>query len=152
MGGEGARRAPREGGRLLSQAHQLGQRVFTRVLKRHGIDELNPAQGRILYALWGTEGLGQTELARRTKLDKSTLTLMLRRLERVGLVSREADPADRRAAIVRPTERNRSLYGAYEAASREMTEAYYAGFGEAEIDAFEDCLGRIIANLEALDG
>jgi DNA-binding MarR family transcriptional regulator len=141
-----------EGGRLISQVHQLGQRAFARVLKRHGVDELNPAQGRIIYALWGTEALSQTELARRTKLDKSTLTLMLRRLEETGLVERVRDPRDRRATLVSATERNRALSVSYEAASREMTAAFYRGFAAQEIEAFEDFLRRIVANLEGGEG
>jgi MarR family transcriptional regulator, organic hydroperoxide resistance regulator len=141
-----------EGGRLISQVHQLGQRAFSRVLKRHGLGELNPAQGRIIYALWGSESLSQTELARRTKLDKSTLTLMLRRLEESGLVERAADPRDRRATLISATERNRALSVAYEAASREMTDAFYMGFAAPEIEAFEGCLRRIIANLEGGEG
>jgi MarR family len=71
----------REGGSLVSRAHQISGRVFARVLKEYGIDELNPAQGRILFELWKEDGLSQAELAQRTRLDKSTLALMLDRLE-----------------------------------------------------------------------
>ena len=138
----------REGGNLVSKVHQISGRVFARILKEHGIDELNPAQGRILYVLWMEDAITQAELAARTKLDKSTLTLMLDRLEEQGQIVRERDPADSRRRLVRTTERNRALHGAYARASDEMNELYYRGLSEGEIDEFERTLKKILANLE----
>ncbi len=144
----GAGRAQREGGSLISKAHQLAQRVFSRVLKKHGIEELNPAQGRIIYELWKKDGITQAGLADRTKLDKSTLTLMLDRLEAQGQILREADPADARRRIIRLTPANRALHAAYRAASDEMIALYYRGFTRAEVDAFEAALRKTVENLE----
>jgi len=141
-----------EGGSLLSQVNQLSGRAFVRVLKRHGLSGINPGQGRILFALWKEDGLSQVELARRTKLDKSTLALMLDRMERQGQVGREADPHDSRIRIVRLTEANKALHAAYAAASEEMTDIFYAGMTSGEIAAFESTLRRLVANLEAREG
>jgi len=138
----------REGGNLVSKVHQISGRVFARILKEHGIDELNPAQGRILYVLWMEDAITQAELAARTKLDKSTLTLMLDRLEEQGQIVRERDPEDSRRRLVRTTERNRALHGAYALASEEMNALFYRGLSESEIDAFEQTLLKILSNLE----
>lgn len=140
--------APREGGVLLAQVHQLSGRVFAKILKRHGIDELNPAQGRIVYALWKESPLSQVQLVERTRLDKSTLASMLERLETAGQIQRENDPLDARRKRVVLTEKNRSLHAAYREASEEMLGLYYKGVGRIEIDAFEGMLRRILANLE----
>lgn len=139
---------PREGGSLVAQVHQLSGRIFTRILKQHGVDDLNPAQGRIIYALWKEEPLSQTKLAERTKLDKSTLTLMLDRLEQAGQVARTQAPRDKRGKLVALTARNRALHGSYLAASRQMTSLFYRGLSEIEIDTFEGALKKILANLE----
>ena len=137
----------RDGGNLVSQIHQLSGRVFTRILKEYGLDEINPSQGRILYALWKKNGVSQGELAELTKLDKSTLTAMLDRLEKAGHVERVADPADSRKKIVRTTERNRKLHERYEEASRAMIDVYYRGIPERSVDAFEATLRSILSNL-----
>jgi DNA-binding MarR family transcriptional regulator len=141
----------REGGSLVSRVHQLSGRVFSRVLKEHGIDELNPAQGRILFELWKEDGMSQATLASRTKLDKSTLALMLERLEDAGQVERVPDEADARRRIVRATKANKALHGTYDAASREMTEIFYGDIGEAEADRFERTLRKILDNLDRAD-
>lgn len=133
---------------LVAQVHQLSGRVFARILKHHGIDDLNPAQGRIVYALWKESPLSQSQLAERTKLDKSTLALMLERLEESGQVMRRFDPSDARRKLVELTEKNRKLHAAYGRASEEMVSHYYGGLSMAEIDAFEGTLRRILSNLE----
>lgn len=132
----------------MSQAHQLGRRVFAKVLKKWGIEELNPAQGRILYVLWGEDGLSQAELARRTRLDKSGLALMIDRLEAAGQLRRARTGTDKREVRVWTTERNRALHSVYLKASQEMIDLTYKGFSDSEIDAFELFLRRIIENLE----
>ncbi len=145
----GKNRARREGGNLISKIHQLSGRLFARILKEHGVGELNPAQGRIIYELWKEDGIGQGLLAARTKLDKSTLALMLERLERQGQLKRERDPRDARRKVLRLTEKNRAMHAAYEAASREMLSVFYRGLSEVSIDAFEATLRKILANVES---
>lgn len=125
----------------------MSGRIFSRVLKKHGIEDLNPAQGRILYVLWQNDGITQTELAERTKLDKSTLAIMLDRLVGDGQVERVRDATDARKRLIRTTKKNRALHGAYAEASDEMTEIFYRGISETEIDRFEKTLGKILANL-----
>ena len=66
--------AVREGGVLVAQVHQLAGRVFSRILRNHGIEDLNPAQGRIVYALWKESPLSQAQLSERTRLDNQTRT------------------------------------------------------------------------------
>ncbi len=139
--------ALRKGGFLISKVHQLAGRVFARKLKEHGIHDLNPAQGRILFALWQEDGVPIETLARRTGLGPSTLTRMLDNLERAGHLAREASATDRRKQIVRLTETHHALRRSYDEVSGEMTDLFYQGFAGAEIDAFESYLERILRNL-----
>jgi DNA-binding MarR family transcriptional regulator len=137
-----------EGGNLISKVHMLGGRVFTQILKRHGVTDLNPAQGRIVYELWKQDNISQRQLSERTRLDKSTLTLMLDRLEQQGQLVRVADAADGRRRIIRLTEKNRAAHAAYLAASHEMLEIFYAGLPPEEVEAFERTLRHVMANLD----
>lgn len=141
----------RPGGMLLAKVHQAAGRVFARLLKRHGLREVNPAQGRILFALWQADAVPMHELARRTSLGKSTLTAMLDRLERDGYVARAPAPGDRRTVIVRRTLKDEAFRQAFLAVSAEMTELWYRGLREAERDRFERTLARILENLEAAE-
>ncbi len=143
-----SRLSMREGGNLLSQAHQLSGRVFFRVLRDRQLDDINPSQGRILYALWHEDEITQGSLAELTKLDKSSLALTLDRLEAEGWVQRKAHPKDSRKKIVCATVKTKDRYARYESASKEMTDIFYRNIDETGRDAFEETLRKIIGNLE----
>lgn len=138
----------REGGFLIAKVHQLAGRIFAKKLKAHGLKEINPAQGRILFVLWQKDGLPISELAKRTSLEKSTLTAMLDRLEKSGHLRRAPSPDDRRKTIIKSTAKNDALKAAYAKVSGEMTAEFYKGFSEKEMDGFERMLKHILSNLE----
>lgn len=139
---------PREGGFLLSRIHQLSGRILARKLKQYQVDEINPAQGRILFALWREDNISIQELSKSTSLGKSTLTSMLDRLEEAGHICRVPSGYDRRKIMIRLTEKNRRLRTIYDQVSAEMTELFYDGFSGEEIELFEEYLRRILSTLE----
>ena len=137
-----------EGGFLITQIKQIQGRVFEKLLAQAGVEAFNGAQGRILYILWQSDSIPIVTLAGKTGLAKTTLTGMLDRLEEAGLASRCFDKADRRQIRIVLTEKARVLQTDYERVSRQMTEIFYRGFEDTEIEGFERLLGRILDNLE----
>ncbi len=137
----------RQGGFLIAKIHQVSGRIFAKILKKAGISEINPAQGRILFALWKKDEIPITELARKTLLSKSTLTSMLDRLEKAGFIIRVPSKKDRRTILIKRTEKGKRFESKYVQVSDEMTNLFYNGFTSEEIDTFEEYLKRILANL-----
>jgi DNA-binding MarR family transcriptional regulator len=138
----------RQGGFLVSKIHQLQGRIFSRLLRKCNVNEINPAQGRILFSLWQKDRITIQELSKRTALGKSTLTRMLDRLEGSGHVIRVFSQEDRRKVIIELTEENKKMRTAYEKVSDEMTGIFYRDFTGDEIDEFEAYLRRIFHNLD----
>ncbi len=138
----------RQGGFIISKIHQLSGRIFSRKLKDYNINDINPAQGRILFALWQKDNIPIQELAKKTALGKSTLTRMLDKLEETGFLLRVFPNDDRRKILIQLTEENKKMKIAYEQVSVEMTKLYYKGFQDSEIDEFEKYLERIFNNLK----
>jgi DNA-binding MarR family transcriptional regulator len=138
---------PSQGGLLVAKVHQVGGRVFARLLREEGSFPINPAQGRILFALWKAGRMGMTSLARETALEPSTLTSMLDRLEDAGLLRRLPSEDDRRVIMVERTNADRALEERYKKVSDRMTQLFYGSLGEAERKAFEAALARILDNL-----
>ena len=139
-------RQQRQAGFLMAKIRQVGERLFLRRLKEAGI-ELNPAQGRIMFALWQEDGVSIQELVRKTQLSKSTLTSMLDRLETMDYVRRQRCDKDRRQILIYRTEKDRATEKQYVQLSEQMTEIWYEGFTETEADRFEAYLQRILDNL-----
>lgn len=137
-----------KGGFLISRIKQTGTRIFDRMLADSGIDEFNGAQGRILYVLWQKDEISISSLSAQTSLTNTTLTAMLDRMEKSGLIVRKPDPGDRRNRLIVLTEKAKSLQDDYTRISRRMNEIYYSGFTEEEIVQFESYLQRVLNNLE----
>lgn len=137
----------RQGGFLIAKVHQVAGRIFARMLKEHQIDEINPAQGRIMFVLWREDGISINELAKRTSLGKSTLTSMLDRLEEAGYLVRVPSKEDRRRILIKRTDKDKALENVYVRVSQEMTKLFYDGFSSTEVDRFEEDLQRILDNL-----
>lgn len=137
----------REGGFLIAKIHQITNRIFKKLLKKYGINELNPAQGRILFALWKKDGVPIHELSKKTQLTKSTLTTMLERLEHAGYLKREPDKSDGRIIKIVLSEKSKNLQKKYVDVSKRMTKLFYGTLTSEEIDKFEGYLRKILDNL-----
>ena len=137
----------REAGFLIAKIHQVSGRIFAKILKKYGINEINPAQGRILFALWKKDEIPISELAQKTQLSESTLTSMLDRLEKTGYIMRVRSKEDRRTILLKLTEKDENLQKVYRKVSEEMINMFYRGFSSEEIDEFEGYLKRILTNL-----
>jgi DNA-binding MarR family transcriptional regulator len=135
-----------QGGFLMAKIRQVGGRIFERKLKKYKID-INPAQGRIMFALWQSDGVAISELAHRTQLKKSTLTSMLDRLEEAGYLVRVPSKEDRRKIEIRRTAKDRAMEAKYVEVSQEMTKLFYKGFSKSQIDRFESDLAKMLNNL-----
>ncbi|MBT2230969.1 MarR family winged helix-turn-helix transcriptional regulator [Nonomuraea sp. NEAU-A123] len=89
---------------LVRMSH-LVQREFADVSRQH---DLTPQQTQLLCMLIGGP-VGMTELSKLLHLEKSSLTGLVDRVERRGLVARVADPRDRRACQIELTPQGTQL-------------------------------------------
>ena len=130
------------------QVNHLG-RLFAQALRiriaQHGVV---PGQFAQLLALYEEEGLTQSQLCERVKIDQSTMAHTLQRMERDGLVERRPDPADGRRALIALTERSRKLESELVQAAEEVNSVAARGLTEAEVALALQLVTRMIENLE----
>lgn len=91
----------------LIQLIKEHRRQADEALKQLG---LYAGQEWILFLLWEKDGLSQSQLAARLRLELSTITKSVQRMERAGLVKRRDDEQDSRISRVYLTEAGRALY------------------------------------------
>lgn len=86
--------------------------------------------------------LSASALGQLARLHPATITGVLDRLERAGWISRERDPNDRRAVVIR-AERSRAaeVLGLY-AGMNDAMDALCAGYDEAQLELIGDFLRR----------
>ncbi|HEY9411749.1 MAG TPA: MarR family transcriptional regulator [Jiangellaceae bacterium] len=86
--------------------------------------------------------LTPSALARTAGLHPATMTGILDRLERGGWISRDRDPSDRRAVLVRSLrDRNAEIFGLFSGMNSSMDELC-GEYGEAELELLADFLRR----------
>jgi DNA-binding MarR family transcriptional regulator len=96
-------------GFLLAKAAQRWNELLAERFAAAGYADVSPSYGSVLVPLFEEDGLRLGELSRRSRLSKQTMTELVRRLERDGLVERRPDPGDGRASLVFLTERSRAF-------------------------------------------
>jgi len=111
--------------RRIIQAIDLHSRQLAR---QHGI---TTPQLLILKQIEGAvAAITVSQLAKRISLKQATVTDILNRLERKGLVRRRKDTSDRRRVLIEETDAGRKLL---EAAPSPLQETFLAKFEELEI-------------------
>ena len=86
-------------GNLLRDPTLAGQSLVAEEMARRGYGDLRPALLAVAQHI-SADGTRITELAARTWLTKATVVHAVDELERLGYVTRERDPSDRRAKLV----------------------------------------------------
>jgi len=85
---------------LLAKASQQVTRRAKALLAPHGV---TPAQYAVLRVLAHGEQLSGADLAARLALDSASITGLIDRMDRQGLVTRRPDTRDRRIQWITPT-------------------------------------------------
>lgn len=125
---------------------RLVQRRLEQALSSAGLG-LTPAQARVVVMLHFHGPLSQQSLAAHTDVDPSTLVSTLDVMEREGYARREKNPEDRRAYLVRLTERGERQVPRLFALWDEVEERLLAPLGDEERSRLHDSLSRLIAEL-----
>jgi MarR family transcriptional regulator, organic hydroperoxide resistance regulator len=91
---------------LYAASHAM-TRAYIPLLERMG--GLTYPQYAVLLVLWERDGLAVNEIAAKLALDSSTITPLLRRMEKLGLLTRTRPAHDERRVEVRLTDDGREL-------------------------------------------
>jgi len=108
---------------------------------------LHVGQEMVLLHLWQRDGLTPSELAGALGVEPPTVTNMLSRMERAGLLERCRDPEDARCTRVYLTEQGRELRAPVEQRWEAVEERTFSGITPEEEALLRDLLVRLHDNL-----
>lgn len=106
---------------------------------------LTYSQYAVLLVLWAEDSVAQRELGDRMFLDSGTLSPMLARLEKRGLITRARRPDDERTVQISLTDEGLALREQAAAAQQEVIRA--TGMGTDELFRLRDDLQRLASRL-----
>jgi len=93
-------------GWMINVVANQAAKVFDTELKKHG---LTIALWPTMMCLWEEEGVTQSEISAKSKVENSTTTRTIDKLEKLGLVERRTDPNSRRSFRIYLTEQGLAL-------------------------------------------
>jgi DNA-binding MarR family transcriptional regulator len=111
-------------------------------LAAHGHPEARPLHGFALQAI-GPDGATISTLGRRLGVTRQAATKTAATMESLGYVTREADPSDARATILRRTARAEELLGLSAAFFERQAAAWAADVGMERFQAMVEALDVI---------
>ncbi len=121
----------------LGVAMRRVSKIYADALADH---DITPPQVFVLSCLAEQDEQRVRELAERVCLDSSSLTGLLDRMEKSGLVERRPDPADRRALRIAITAKGRERFTTLTPVMEELTERvhaeFFTGYRREQIELF----------------
>ncbi len=127
---------------LLAQASHAIYREFDARVRAAGLSSL---EWRVLATLSDGDGLTIGELAAEVLAKQPTLTKVVDRLERAGLVARRNDPADLRRTLVLETDRGRASVAPLLVAAKAHERAVLGAFPARDVAALKAMLRALSA-------
>jgi DNA-binding MarR family transcriptional regulator len=128
----------------ILSAHLLAsfQRELFRQMALLGHEQLRPRHGAVVAYL-DRDGTRASELSERSGAHKQVIGTLVDELEQLGYVTRQPDPADRRAKLVVPTARGLDQMTKARAIIVEMERRYAEAVGEDRFATFKAVFAEI---------
>ena len=126
---------------LLHRAGQCAGDVFQAEMAS---GDLTPRQFAVLVAVSQNEGLSQTNLVRRTGIDRSTLADIVRRMLRKGLLQRQRTKQDARAYSVKLTDEGWKALGQAQPTVEVVDSRVLSVLPESDRERFIEDLTKIV--------
>jgi len=127
-------------GFLLGKAYQKVWQMEKAALSQYGI---TPVQFVLLHVLWEKDGQKGVELGGRLRLDGATITGVLDRLEKMGLIERRPDLNDRRTNLIFLTPKGKELEKPMNQVTDAVNKEVISMFSEEEARLLKSMLTKL---------
>jgi len=117
-----------------------------------GVEKVRPAYLGVLLCLWQEDERKVIDLGRCARLEPSTMTGLLDRMERDGLVFRAPDPNDRRAQRICLTVEGKLVKDPVMVVTPKIISSFFEGISDDELNQTIKILQRVLTNIEEESG
>ena len=141
-----ARRRPENLAVFLREPFRIGTEILHRRFAERGHPEIRTPHGNVFPYL-DSDGTRVSVLAERAQITKQSMAELVAHLERLGYVERVPDPDDRRAKLVRSTDKGEELYAIAREVVAELEEEWTRSLGKAKMRQLRSLLEELNAAL-----
>lgn len=133
---------------FLSHIHSVISDFLTEKLKQRGFKDFASSHGNILFQLNLNKKMTMSELSKKINRNKSTATVLVRKLEKEGFITVLTDENDKRNKYISLSEKGKEYNNATSEISKSLLSTFYNGFTQEEKQLFLSYLERIEKNFK----
>ncbi|MCP4024666.1 MAG: MarR family transcriptional regulator [Desulfobacteraceae bacterium] len=111
-----------------------------------GVHHVRPAYLGVLFVLWDEDSLKANELGKRAGLEPSTMTGLLDRMERDGILKRTPDPNDRRANRIKLTQKGKDEQAPAMQVVMDVLDQVFKDISEQDLETTKTVLRKVLIN------
>lgn len=130
----------------LSHIHSITADFLAKKLQDKGLPDFVSSHGNILFQLNINGPMKMGQLAEKINRDKSTTTVLVRKLENEGLILVESDVIDKRNKYISLSDKGKEYTDLTSDLSSTLLSTFYKNFTEEEKELFTSFLDRIENN------
>ena len=128
----------------LSKTGVLFRSILEDSLRKY---KLVPPQGGILHILNGYGEFNQNLLGQEMSIDKASMVKFIDGLEKLGLVKRTTDPADRRAKLIALTPKGKKVQKEISEIHQNLEKEIMKDFSSKEVETLRELMPRVLESV-----
>jgi DNA-binding MarR family transcriptional regulator len=131
-------------GYKVNKANTVLKAFFQQTILDSGND-ITPEQWGLINYLISNPAVKQSEIAKVTYRDQTSITRMLDGMEKKNLITREVDKTDRRVFNIRATDHAKDIYNSILPYAKKYNDTFKKIFSDDECEVFIEKLDRLTA-------
>jgi DNA-binding MarR family transcriptional regulator len=132
---------------LLKVGHAHFLKIYSYV-EKIGI---HPGQGKVLLILRDLNGINQREICKKLNVKPSTVTVMIKRMEKNNYIERKSDECDQRITRIFITQKGLEVCKLLDEAHKNIEKDCFKNFTDEEIVLTKKLLTKVKDNLNNCD-
>lgn len=132
---------------LTSKISEAGNAFIISKLKEYNYGNLAPSHGDILVVLYKYKKITMKNIAEKIGRTKATVTVLIDKLEKNGLVKREKASDDNRITYISLSEKGLEFKPIFEIISNDLNTMLYKNFTEDEAKQLDYLLEKMLKNV-----
>lgn len=130
----------------FSYIHSLCADFLRSELIKKGLPNLASSHGYILYLLSKEKFLSMQQIAKKINRDKSTTTVLIKKLEKLNLIKSSSSTEDSRIKLIELTQQGKSYNEQTQEISNNLKKKFFNNFSEEEREELQKIIEKISNN------
>lgn len=132
----------------IAKIHEYADRFIIEELKNNNIEGLVPSHGEILLWLYQNEKMTMKDIAKKIHRSKSTVTVLVSKLEKSGFVKREILNTDNRYSYISLTSKGQNFEPIFAKITEATNEKLYKNISNSDYQILDNILDEVLINIK----